>query len=143
MVDVFVLQLLVKIVVICIGVGGVLGQLCFFGYLKVVIDFDGDVIGKLGQQDGVMLQVIVFECVQIVQFYVLFVVGILCWWLIFDIVVEGVEMVDICVYLVVKDGMLLIEIWLGQVYLMQFDCICLGYDFDKFVIEQEVVLVIF
>lgn len=137
MADAPVPQPLAKTVATRIGAGGVPGQPRPFGHLKVAIDFDGDAIGKLGQQDGVTPQVTVPERVQIVQSYALPVVGTSRWRLIFDIAAEGVETADIRAYLAAKDGTPLTETWLGQVHPTQFDRIRPGYDPDKPATEQE------
>lgn len=119
-------QPLARTVATRIGAGGVPGLPRPADELKVVIDFDGGDIGKLGQLDGVKPVVSVPEGVTIVQSYALPVVGTTSWRLIFDIKAPGIETADLRAYLE-KDGAPLTETWLGQVHPTQFDRARPGY----------------
>ncbi|MCB1474811.1 MAG: glucan biosynthesis protein D [Rhodobiaceae bacterium] len=99
-----------------IGRGGVPGQKRPEGLIKVVLDFDGPALKGLGQKDGVKPQITAPAGVEIVNPYVLPIVGTDRWRMVFDIRSPADrETVDLRAYLS-RGNAPLTETWLGQVH---------------------------
>ena len=98
------------------GRGGVPGQPRPDSQIKIAIDFEGPALTGLTVKDGITPVVSVPEGVEVVNPYVLPVVGTDRWRLIFDVKApEGMETVDARAYLARNDTPLT-ETWLGQLH---------------------------
>lgn len=99
-----------------IGRGGVPGQPRPEGQIKVAIDFAGASLKGLAVKDNLKPMVSAPAGVEIINPYLLPVVGTERWRLIFDIrAPEGADTVDLRAYLA-RSGAPLSETWLGQVH---------------------------
>jgi periplasmic glucans biosynthesis protein len=107
---------LAKTVATRIGRGGVPGQPHPSGQLKYAVDFSGPTLTGLTQKDGVKPMVSAPPGVEVINPYVLPVVGTNNWRLIFDLKAPAtMETFDVRAYLA-KDGAPLTETWLGQIH---------------------------
>ncbi|OIQ74300.1 glucans biosynthesis protein D precursor [mine drainage metagenome] len=110
---------LAKTVATRIGRGGVPGQPHPAGQLKYAVDFAGPTLTGLTQKDGVKAMVSAPPGVEVINAYVLPVVGTDNWRLIFDLKAPAaMETFDVRAYLA-KDGAPLTETWLGQIHAQQ------------------------
>ncbi len=99
-----------------LGRGGVPGQPHPPGQLKIAIDFSGPPLHGLTQQDHVAASISVPDGVEVINPYVLPVVGTDHWRLIFDLKAPaGTETFDTRAYLALN-GAPLTETWLGQIH---------------------------
>ena len=102
-----------------LGRGGVPGQPRPDGQIKIAIDFQGSDLNGLTVKDGIKPQISVPAGVEVVNPYVLPVVGTDRWRLIFDVKAPAdTETVDARAYLELK-GKPLTETWLGQLHPQQ------------------------
>ncbi|MDE3123294.1 MAG: glucan biosynthesis protein D [Paracoccaceae bacterium] len=105
-----------KTVATRIGRGGVPGQPRPKDQLKIAVDFAGPALDGLTAKDGVKPQVSAPEGVDVINAYVLPVVGTKNWRMIFDLKTPpGTDTVDLRAYLE-KGGKPLTETWLGQIH---------------------------
>lgn len=102
-----------------LGRGGVPGQPRPKDQIKLSIDFEGDPLQGLTQKSGVKPEISVPKGVEVINPYVLPVVGTDLWRLIFDVKApETLETADVRAYLSLK-GKPLTETWLGQLHPQQ------------------------
>jgi len=102
-----------------LGRGGVPGQPRPAGQIKAAIDFEGPALAGLTVKDGIVPKISVPDGVEVVNPYVLPVVGTDRWRLIFDVKVPaGTDTIDARAYLAQKDKPLT-ETWLGQLHPQQ------------------------
>lgn len=95
-----------------IGRGGVPGQPRPPGVVKFVVDFDGGILGTLGQKDGVEADVSASSGT-ISGVYALPVVGTRRWRAVFDLTVDSPAPVELRLFLK-QGGKALTETWLSQ-----------------------------
>ncbi|MBL3570711.1 glucan biosynthesis protein D [Rhodovulum sulfidophilum] len=104
-----------------IGNGGVPGQPRPENQIKVVVDFEGPALDGLTRKDGILPEVSAPEGVELINPYVLPVVGTDRWRMVFDLKAPpGTGTVDLRAYLA-RDGKPLTETWLGQIHPDQID----------------------
>ncbi|SIS78654.1 glucan biosynthesis protein [Phaeovulum vinaykumarii] len=107
---------LARTVATWVGNGGVPGQPRPRDVIKVVVDFEGPALAGLGHGDGVTPELSAPEGVEILNPFVLPVVGTDRWRFFFDLrAAPGTETVDLRAYLA-RDGAPLTETWLGQIH---------------------------
>ncbi len=99
-----------------VGEGGYPGQVRPLDQVKVVIDFAGPSLDGLETREGVTAEVSAPEGVEVINPFVVPVVGSDRWRMFFDLKApEATQTVDLRAYLA-KDGAPLTETWLGQIH---------------------------